>query len=102
MLSKNRQLVTLSSLHERFIAILNEGRSPGTQVDPSDYPSWKLKEKLRKHFQDWLVFIAQVGKSDLVCSSEVTVGDALKKFSVMNIQINDLGECEYATTCSCT
>ena len=92
ILSRNRKLVTLSSLHERFIEILKERRPSGTNVEPSHYPSWKLKEKLKKHFNDELLFIAQAGKSDLVCSSEVSVGDALKKIATLNIRINESGE----------
>ena len=87
----------MSSIHERFIEILKEGRPSGTNVEPSYYPSWKLKEKLKKHFNDELLFIAQAGKSDLVCSSEVSVGDALKKVATLNIRINESGECEYTT-----
>ena len=44
-----------------------------------------------------MLFIAQAGKSDLVCSSEVSVGDALKKVVTLNIRINESGECEYTT-----
>ncbi len=100
ILSRSRNLVTLSSLHERFIEMLNEGRpdTPDTSTEPSEYPSWKLKEKLKNHFNDKLLFIAQPGKSDLVCSSEVSVGDALKKVAALNIQISESGECEYTTS----
>ena len=35
ILSKTRKLVTLSSLHERYIEILNEGRPSSTNIDPS-------------------------------------------------------------------
>ena len=38
---------------------------------------------------DKLPFIAQTGKSDLVCSSEVSIGDALKKLASPNLQINE-------------
>ena len=96
ILSKTRKLVTLSSLHERYIEILNELSS--TNIAPSHYPSWKLKEKLKKRFDDKLLFIAQAGKSDLVCSSEVSIGDALKNVATLNIQINESGECEFAST----
>ena len=94
ILSKDRKLTTLSSLHERFCEMLNEGRPSDTNVESSDYPSWKLKEKLKKRFNDKLLFIIQAGKSDLVCSREVSVGDALKKVAALNIQISESGECE--------
>ena len=52
--------------------------------------SWKLKENLKKSFKEKLVCIEQRGKSDTVCSSEVTVGDALCKASELNdVQIED-------------
>ena len=66
--SSTTKLPNLSSLHERFIEIISEGRH--SDVMSSDYPSWKLNEKLKKHFNDKLLFIAQAGKFDLVCSSE--------------------------------
>ena len=94
ILSKDRKLTTLSSLHERFCEMLNEGRPSDTNVVSSEYPSWKLKEKLKKRFNDKLLFIIQAGKSDLVCSREVSVGDALKKVAALNIQISESGECE--------
>ncbi|XP_014680008.1 PREDICTED: uncharacterized protein LOC106819957 [Priapulus caudatus] len=95
VLSSTRKLVTLSSLHERFIEIINEGRESG--IESGDYPSWKLKEKLKKHFDVKLLFIAQAGKSDLVCSREVSVGDALKKVAALNIEINESGKCEFTS-----
>ena len=57
-----------------------------------------IKEKLKKRFNDKLLFIAQAGKSDLVCSSEVSIGDALKKVATLNIKINESGECDFAST----
>ena len=56
-----------------------------------------FKEKLKKHFNDQLSFVAQAGKSDLVCSCEVSVGDALKKVASLNLQINESGECEFTS-----
>jgi len=96
--AKDRMLVTLSSLHAQFIELFNEGRPPEDKVGPRDYPSWKLKHKLQKLFGDRLLFIAQPGLSELVCSAEVTVGDALKRISALHVQINDLGECEYTSS----
>ena len=40
---------------------------------------WTIKVKLRDRFAERLSFIAQPGKSDLVCSSHITVGEALRK-----------------------
>lgn len=98
VLSIDSKLVTLSSLHVWFIELFNEGKPPESKLEQSGYPSWKLKEKLKKHFRDKLLFIAQPGMSDLVCSSEVTIGDALKKVSVLNIQISEIVEREYTTS----
>ena len=43
------------------------------------YSSWKLKHKIRNKYGDKIVFIERSGLSDLVCTSSMTVGDALKK-----------------------
>lgn len=43
------------------------------------YTSWKLKQKLLAEFKDELVFVDRKGKSDLICSSSMSVGDALRK-----------------------
>lgn len=97
VLSQDRLLVTLMSLRSRLIELLNEDRMTGHTVEPSECSSQKLKEKLKRQFGEKLLFIAQPGMSDLVCSSEVTIGDAMKKVSDLNIRINEMGKCEYST-----
>lgn len=48
-------------------------------VKSVDCRSSKLKEKLKKHFGDRLVFVERRGLSDIVCTGKITVEDALKK-----------------------
>ena len=94
--SKVKKVVTPSTLHERLLVIL-QGLGESTAEKPSEYPSWKLKQKLKKRFGDRMLFISQTGKSDLVCSNEVTVGDLVKKVSALNIQINESGDYEFGS-----
>ena len=84
ILSKHKSVTTLSQIRSNFLAKLN-----ALDIDVEVY-SWKLKAKLRNHFADRLVFIERQGVSDLVCSSTVTVGDALCKASeLQNLQQED-------------
>ena len=84
ILSKHKSVTTLSQIRSNFLAKLN-----ALDIDVEVY-SWKLKAKLRNHFADRLVFIERRGVSDLVCSSTVTVGDALRKASeLQNLQQED-------------
>ena len=81
ILSKHKSVTTLSQIRSNFLAKLN-----ALDIDVEVY-SWKLKAKLRNHFSDRLVFIEHRGVSDLICSSTVTVGDALCKASeLQNLQ----------------
>ena len=47
--------------------------------DPQSCSSWKLKQRLVNHFGGKFVFIEKSGRSDLVCSIVMMVGDALQK-----------------------
>lgn len=51
--------------------------------------SWKLKTKLKQHFHDDIMFVHRPGKSDIVCSGSVSVGDALTSLSVLQAQKDD-------------
>jgi len=73
VLSKQKTVTTLLQIRSTFASKLDEFQ-PGTDVY-----SWKLKEKLKNHFKDKLVFVERRGLSDLVCSSTVSIGDALCK-----------------------
>lgn len=81
VLSKKAGVLNLSSLRDNFIQALG--------TDDSSYSSWKLKKRLVHHFGEKLVFIERRGKSDIVCSSKMTVGDALAKASLLN-ENNDI------------
>lgn len=47
------------------------------------------------------MFISQCGKSDFVCCNSVTVGDALKKASDLQVQVTEQGECELGDSEQC-
>jgi hypothetical protein len=86
ILSKNKSVTTLSQIKADFLAKLSKC---GSEEGKTVY-SWKLKAKLQQHFKDKLVFVERRGHSDLVCSSTVTVGDALRKASELyDIQLSD-------------
>lgn len=91
VLSKQKAVTTLSQLK------LDYGNRCHSQGTEREIFSWKLKERLKKHFGDRLVFIEQRGQSDLVCSSMVTVGDALKKAADLNRHVQSQEEMEMLT-----
>ena len=88
--SKKKAVVFLSELHSRFTEIVRE-KSDSEQCRIT---SWRLKEKLKQHFKDQIVFVPQSGKSDLVCSKDVTIGDALKKVNELHMRVSEQGEFE--------
>lgn len=85
--SGNKPVVLLSEIHSRFVEILHTVGAP----DPDAYRSWKLKEKLIGQFGDRLIFISQSGKSDLICSKYLTLGDALKRVNTLHIEKSEDG-----------
>lgn len=72
VLSPQKNVTTLTQIKADYLQKLSQYK-----VDMVVF-TWKLKEKLKNHFTDHLVFIERRGQFD-VCSSLVTVGDALKK-----------------------
>lgn len=88
--SKKKSVVFLSELHSRFTEILREK----SESEQCRITSWRLKEKLKQNFEDQIVFIPQSGKSDLVCSKDVTIGDALKKVNKLHMGISEQGKFE--------
>ncbi|KAG0714897.1 hypothetical protein GWK47_013196 [Chionoecetes opilio] len=86
VLSKTISITTLSVLNERLVAISAEVNSKTNE----SCTTWRLKEKLQKHFGDRISFIVQPGKSDLVCS----VAEALKHVVRLQVHGNEIGECE--------
>lgn len=53
-----------------------------------------LKVKLINHFGGKLSFISQPGKSDLVCSRDIIIIDALRQVAQLQVHVNETGECE--------
>ena len=75
VLSKKKKNVFLSDLFDKYVQFL---KARGVN-DTEAYRSWKLKERLENHYRDRIVFISRTGQPDPVCSSTVTLGDALNK-----------------------
>ena len=83
VLSSQKSVTTLSKVTSDYAKnLLSHGAS-------GEVYSWKLKERLKNHFQDKLVFLEQRGKSDLICSSKVSVGDALQKACELQKKLSD-------------
>ena len=70
----DNQVFLLTRIKKRFIELLKEEGVEGAD----EYRSERLKKQLSKEWQD-ISFIPEPGMSDLVCSSTVSVGEALKK-----------------------
>ena len=49
-----------------------------------EYKSWKLKEKPKSHYGSRIVFATFKGQSDYVCSSDLSLGDALRLYNEIN------------------
>jgi len=81
-------ITTLSALHEQLSNISKE-------LESGNRPSvGNLKMKLMNHFGERLSFISQPGKSDLVCSGDISIGDALRQVVQLQVHANEVGECE--------
>ena len=64
----------MSDIHRNFVCALTDlGVS-----DPQSYTTWKLKERRQNYLDRKLCFIYRSGLSDIICSSVMTVRDALK------------------------
>jgi hypothetical protein len=83
VLSSKKTVTSLSSLRDQYVTYFNESERPDSVY------SWGLKKRLINHFGDTLVFIDRIGKSDIVCSSDVTVGTALSKAAELQEQLQD-------------
>lgn len=90
VLSKKTTVVFLSDLFDKYVQLLKARGIDDTEA----YRSWKLKERLKNHYRDRIVFISRTGQSDLVCSSVVTLGDALKKVNQLQVIVDEKAECE--------
>lgn len=81
--SENMTVTTLNAVTESYVSKLSAA------AGPSMYKSWKLKEKLIQHYGDELIFIERPGKSDLICSSAVTVGHAMREASILREKLTE-------------
>ena len=69
---ENKEVYLLTTLKERFLQLAIENG-----VDnPDSYKSFNLKRQLMQECPH-LSFISQPGRSDLVCSNDISVGEAL-------------------------
>lgn len=91
--TSSSEVLLLSSLTSRFSEILC---NLGVAELDSHKPSWKLKERLKGHFGGDLVFIPQSGKSDFVCSKDLSLGDVLQRVNVLQMEIADNGELDFS------
>ena len=87
MLSGEKKILLLTEMNARFVDILH---SVGVN-DADSYRSWKLKEKLKSHFGDRIIFISRAGKSDLVCSKELSLGDVITRLNNLNLKSAEEG-----------
>lgn len=71
-----KQVFVLSTLRSRFHELATEA---GVE-NPERYRSFRLKRQLIQECPE-ISFVPQPGMSDIVCSSEISVGDALRKLS---------------------
>ena len=62
------------------------------------YSQRTLKVKLRDRFAERLSFIAQPGKSDIVCSSHITVGEALRKTVELQARVDEMADSQSEPT----
>lgn len=87
LIIEQRQVFLLSSIKERFHSILIDSGD-----GPPAYSSQTLKQRLQRdcpHF----AFIPQRGKSDLVCSANVSVGEVMQKAQVFSQVLKDIPSC---------
>ena len=90
VLSNKTVVTNLAVLKAHYIEALCE---MGV-TDAQNYSSWKLKTKLKNYYGDRIIFFQQRGQSDLICSENMSIGDAFRQASNMNtgedIEFSDL------------
>ena len=73
-ITTDHEVFTLSKVNERYKTFLKE-----ENVSTADeYQAFQLKATLTKEWEN-VFFISMPGKTDLICSSEISVGEALSK-----------------------
>ena len=82
LLSGSKSVTSLAEIKCKYVEKLTR-HGLSTEVY-----SWKLKIKLKQYFKNEMVFLEQPGQSDIVCSSSMTVGDALWKAAALQNIVN--------------
>ena len=80
---ESKQVFLLISITTRFRKLLAQNG----QVSPEAYTTQKLKQQLKKEWPE-VSFIQQPPASDLVCSSHISVGEALLKARELQITLD--------------
>ena len=76
-------VTTLSALTQSYVGKIS------TTEEPAKYPAWRLKAKLNQHYGEKLIFIERPGKSDLICSGAITVGEAMKEAALLREKVTE-------------
>ena len=76
-------VTTLSALTQSNVGKIS------TTEEPAKYPAWRLKAKLNQHYGEKLIFIERPGKSDLICSGAITVGQAMKEAALLREKVTE-------------
>ena len=79
-----KQVFRLSTIRDRC----NEIAAQNWVENPPNYTSHQVKEKLHREWTE-LSFLPQPGLSDIVCSDEISVGDALAKVHDLTTMLED-------------
>ena len=87
LIVESKQVFSLAIMRTRF----HEIATKAGMVNPEAYTSYRLKKQLIEECPA-LSFISQPGMSDLVCSSDISVGDALRKINELAKVVGELSE----------
>ena len=72
----------MTSLREQFSELAVQSEN-----DVSKYSTQHLKQQLQKEWPE-LTFVSQPGHSDIVCSSDLSIADAVRKINTLGIASN--------------
>ena len=80
----NRSVVCLSTIHDTYRTLLQEKGVAGAEA----YRTSLLKKRILDHFGDALSFCPQQHGFEYVCSSAISVGDALKEINKLKTEFS--------------
>lgn len=86
VLSKKKSVNNLSTICVEFNKRLSELDAGSTY----NFSSWKLKERLKSHFENRLAFIDQKGRSDIICDYTLAIGEVLKGAALLDSDMDDM------------